>query len=257
MNAEEHRRLILEQFTQQAIPFARLPMHDLEQAHRLVLEAAAIGPQDDVLDVACGPGLITIAAARRARSAVGIDLTPAMLEVAQKRQLQSGLTNLTWMQADVESLPFPEKEFSVVMTRYSFHHFPKPLAVLREMARVCRSSGRVMIVDVVTQSAEQAQAYDHVERLRDPSHVHALSLEEFSDTFQAAGLQDMKSSFYRLETDLDELLEATRTPAEPAAKVREIFREDLTSNRLGLESHERDGRIRFAFPIAVLIARKN
>jgi SAM-dependent methyltransferase len=188
---------------------------------------------------------------------VGIDLTPAMLEVAQKRQLQSGLTNLTWMQADVESLPFPEKEFSVVMTRYSFHHFPKPLAVLREMARVCRSSGRVMIVDVVTQSAEQAQAYDHVERLRDPSHVHALSLEEFSDTFQAAGLQDMKSSFYRLETDLDELLEATRTPAEPAAKVREIFREDLTSNRLGLESHERDGRIRFAFPIAVLIARKN
>jgi ubiquinone/menaquinone biosynthesis C-methylase UbiE len=256
MDATEHRRLILEQFTQQAVPFARMPIHNAEESNRLVLDAAAIGPDDDILDVACGPGLITMAAARRARSVTGLDLTPAMLEEARKRQHQSGLTNLTWIEGDVESLPFPAGQFSVVMTRYSVHHFPDPTAVLREMVRVCRDGGRVMVVDVITTGSDQATTYDFVERLRDPSHVHALSLEEFGRAFQAAGIQKMESSFYRLETDLEELLEATRTPPGPAHEVRELFRQDLKTNALGLGTLEKNGRIRFAFPIAVLVGRK-
>ena len=84
--AEDQRRLIVDQFTRQAEPFARLPAHSTEESIRLVVEAAGIGPDDTLLAVACGPGLLACAFARTARHVTGIDLTPAMIEQARTRQ---------------------------------------------------------------------------------------------------------------------------------------------------------------------------
>jgi hypothetical protein len=56
--AAEQRRLILEQFTKQAVPFAAMPAHSNDEANRLLIDLAGIGPADRVLDVACGPGLV-------------------------------------------------------------------------------------------------------------------------------------------------------------------------------------------------------
>src|SRR5947209_4977782 len=119
---EKQRRLIVEQFTQQAVPFSQMPAHSNEESNRLLLELAAIGPADTVLDVACGPGLIACRLAEVARHVTGIDLTPAMIAEAQKRQHALGLTNLTWHAGDVLPLPFADAAFSVVVTRFSFHH---------------------------------------------------------------------------------------------------------------------------------------
>ena len=133
---EEQRRLVLDQFTRQAVPFARLPAHSTEESIRLVSEAAGIGPEDTILDVACGPGLLACAFARMARHVTGIDLTPAMIEQARALQRSEGLANLTWHVGDVASLPFPDGSFSVAFTRYSFHHLLDPAGVLAEMVRV-------------------------------------------------------------------------------------------------------------------------
>ena len=99
-----------------------------------------------------------------------------MIEQAQALQQAQGLTNLTWRIGNVLPLPFPDASFSLVFTRYSFHHLLDPEAVLAEMVRVCSPGGRVAVVDVFTSSPEQAEAFNRMERLRDPSHVRALSL---------------------------------------------------------------------------------
>ncbi|HET6936789.1 MAG TPA: methyltransferase domain-containing protein, partial [Candidatus Angelobacter sp.] len=79
-----HRDRILDQFTRQAVPFATAaPIKD-EAALNRVVRAANAGPDDTVLDVACGPGLLVCAFAKVVRQANGIDLTPAMLEQARK-----------------------------------------------------------------------------------------------------------------------------------------------------------------------------
>lgn len=174
MDAETQNRLILDQFTRQAGPFARLPAHSTEESIRLVREAAGIGADDTILDVACGPGLLACAFARSARHVTGIDLTPAMIEQARSLQRAEGLANLSWHLGDVAALPFPAGSFSVAFTRYSFHHLLDPRRVLAEMVRVTEPGGRVVVVDVYTSGPDQAAAYDHVERLRDPSHVRAL-----------------------------------------------------------------------------------
>ena len=75
-----HQDLILDQFTKQAVPFATAPGIQDEEALKLVVEFTGAGPNDTVLDVACGPGLVVCAFAPVVRHATGIDLTPAMID---------------------------------------------------------------------------------------------------------------------------------------------------------------------------------
>ena len=91
-----HRDAILDQFTRQATPFATSPGIRDEAALRLVVEFSGAGPNDTVLDVACGGGLVVCAFARVVHHATGIDLTPAMLDQARKLQAELGLSNVSW-----------------------------------------------------------------------------------------------------------------------------------------------------------------
>ena len=135
---EEQRRLILDQFTRQAVPFAEMPVHSNEESVRLLIDMAEVGPEDTVLDVACGPGLVACPLAAVAQHVAGLDLTPAMIEQARAKQRAAGLTNLTWLIGDAVPLPFADAAFTAVVTRCSFHHFLDPKAVLSEMVRACR-----------------------------------------------------------------------------------------------------------------------
>ena len=192
---DEQRQLILDQFTRQAVPFSEMHARDDAGIHRLLIETAEIGPEDEVLDVACGPGLVACEVAKVARHVTGVDLTRAMIEQAEARQSSLGLANLTWAVGDAQPLAFPDAAFSRVITRYTFHHFTDPAGVFAEMVRVCRPGGRVTVCDVFTTSPEQGEAYDRLERHRDPSHTRALQLAELDALF--AGLKDVRREFYK------------------------------------------------------------
>jgi ubiquinone/menaquinone biosynthesis C-methylase UbiE len=261
MDAARQNQLIVEQFSAQAAPFARLSAHSAEDSMRLVREAVGIGPGDVVLDVACGPGIVACDFARVAARVVGVDLTPAMIEQARALQAAKGLANLDWRVGDVSDLPFESSTFDLAFTRYSFHHMLDPSRVLGEMARVARPGGRVAVVDVYSNGPEQGAAYDRVEKLRDPSHVRALGLDELARLFSDAGLENVQTFFYGLDVNLDELLDSSFPEPGAAEEVRRIFREDVGVNRLGVNARwadDRDpGSIRFTFPIAVFVGRKS
>ena len=250
--AAEHQWLIVDQFTKQAVPFSQMQNH----SPALLLNASGVGPEDTVLDVACGPGLMACAFAKVARHVTGIDLTPAMIEQAKVLQQSHGLTNLTWQVGDVQPLPFAAASFSLVFTRYSFHHFLDPEAVLAEMVRVCAPGGRVVVVDVFTSNPEQADAYNRIEKLRDPSHVRALALEELTGLLSQAGLRNVTAHFYKHEVELEQVLLGSFPNPGDADRIRQIFAEDLGVNRLGVGAHRRDGTIHFVYPIVVLVGNK-
>jgi len=256
MDAERQNELIVEQFSAQAEPFAKFKAHSQEDAMRLVREIVGLGPDDVALDVACGPGLVACDFAEHAAWVTGIDLTPAMIEQARRLQADKGLTNLDWRIGDVSNLPFADSSFSVVFTRYSFHHLVDPARAFGEMVRVCRPEGRVAVVDVHSRNPEQGAAYDHVEKLRDPSHVRALGLDEFADLFNQAGLTDVATYFHGLDVKLDELLAASSPDEGADDEVRRIFREDAGVDRLGVNARLVDGAIQFTFPIVALVGRK-
>ena len=249
---DDHRQLILDQFTKQAVPFSQMQGHSPE----LILAVSEVRPEDNVLDVACGPGLMACTFAKAARHVTGIDLTPAMIEQAKVLQQSQGLTNLAWHIGDVLPLPFPDAAFSLVFTRYSFHHFLDPKAVLAEMVRACLPDGRVVVVDVYTSNPQQAEAYNHMEKLRDPSHVRALAMEELTKLFDDAGLQNVKTEFYKHEYGLEEILQRSFPNPGDADRIRQIFAEDLGVDRLGVGAYRKDGNIHFAFPVIIVVGHK-
>jgi ubiquinone/menaquinone biosynthesis C-methylase UbiE len=253
VDVDEQRRRILDQFTRQAVPFSEIHARDDAEVHRLLIDTAGIGPDDEVLDVACGPGLVACAVAKVARHVTGIDLTPAMLEQARSRQQSLWLTNLTWVVGDAQPLPFPDASYSRVITRYSFHHLTDPAGAFAEMVRVCRPGGRVTVADVYTTSTEQAAAYDRLERWRDPSHTHALQLGELEALF--ASLKDVRRAFYRYPVKVEELLARSFPEPGGADAFRRAVEADVGVDRLGIGAI-REGGLGFAFPVVVASGEK-
>jgi ubiquinone/menaquinone biosynthesis C-methylase UbiE len=88
---QEHKAEIVDQFSRQAIPFTQVQGH--LDAMEILPQFSGVGPEDRVLDVACGPGLVACAFARHAMEVTGMDITPAMIEQAKKHQLELGLEN--------------------------------------------------------------------------------------------------------------------------------------------------------------------
>jgi ubiquinone/menaquinone biosynthesis C-methylase UbiE len=257
MSSSKHSELILDQFTRQAVPFATAPSIKDEAALKLVVEFSGAGPADTVLDVACGPGLIVVAFARVAKHATGIDLTPAMLDRARQHAAAQGVSNVTWQQDDVLPLPYADGAFSIVTSRFAFHHFLDPLAVLKQMARVCRPGGTVVVVDSAP-APENAEAFNRMELVRDPSHVRALPLTEHLALFHAAGLPEPRVTHYRLEGELESLISRSFPKPGDDATLRQIFADSLAGDTLGIQARrDADGRIRYGYPVAVLAARRS
>jgi ubiquinone/menaquinone biosynthesis C-methylase UbiE len=251
-----HNSRILDQFTRQAAPFAAAaPIRNQEALDRIV-QWAGTGPDDTILDVACGPGLLACAFARVAKHATGIDMTPAMLEQARKTQQEQGLQNVSWEQGDVYALPFPDAHFSIVSSRFVFHHLQDPLAALKEMKRVCNPGGKIVVADMAPE-ATKADALNRAELLRDPSHLRALPEKELGALFGEAGLPSPQVSYYRLESELEELLSRSFPNEGDADRLRKIFADSLADDALGLNTRREHGKIHYGFPVAVMVAQKN
>ncbi len=249
----EHRERILDQFTRQAEPFARAQAIRSPEALERIVRMAGAGSDDTVLDVACGPGLLTCAFARIVRHAVGLDLTPAMLEQARKTQAEQGIGNVTWQSGDVLSLPYPDRHFSIVVSRFALHHLLDPLGALKEMKRVCKPGGRVVAADMAP-APDKADALNAMERLRDPSHVRAMPVEELKSLFAEAGLPAPSVDHYRLEGELEDLLQRSFPKQGDDDRVRKIFAGSLADDALDMATHRKDGRIFYSYQVAILAA---
>jgi SAM-dependent methyltransferase len=247
--------IVVDQFTRQATPFANAAAMRDEEALRLLVEFSGAGTNDTVLDVACGPGLVVAAFARACRHATGIDLTPAMIDKAREHAAALGLPNVGWRVGNVLPLPFPNRAFSVVVSRFAFHHFPDPLAVLREMARVCARPGRIVIADVAaSEDPQKAAALNAMERLRDPSHTRALPLSELRALFAQAGLGAPRETYYDVRADLEGLLKTSFPASDDTPVIRRMFEDSLANDGLGMKTRRKDGRILLSYPVAILVA---
>jgi ubiquinone/menaquinone biosynthesis C-methylase UbiE len=250
-----HEDRILDQFTRQAVPFSEAQAIRNQEALDFIVRMAEAGPADTSLDVACGPGLLASAFARVVRHAVGIDLTPAMLEQARKTQAAQRLKNVTWQRGDVNSLPYPDAHFSIVSSRFAFHHLLDPVAALKEMKRVCKPGGRVVVADMAP-APEKADAMNAEERLRDPSHVRGMPEDELRSLFAQAGLPAPRVERYRLEGELEDLLSRSFPNDGDADRVRDIFADSIADDALDLATRRENNKIFYGFPVAVLVAAK-
>jgi ubiquinone/menaquinone biosynthesis C-methylase UbiE len=253
----DHVDQIRSQFTRQARAYADTAQAKDADAHAQLVALLAPAPNANVLDVACGPGFLTLAFATRCAQAVGIDATDALLDIARANARQRGVTNVRFESGDATQLPYADGEFDVVVCRAAFHHFPTPGRVLAEMARVARRGGQVLVADIVTSTNPSfARAHNAIERLCDPTHVRALPAEQLRALFIANDLDMTVDRPGRMHYGLTEwIAHGGPTPAAEE-EIRRRFAAALAQDETGLDVREENAAVRFTHQTLVLVGRR-
>jgi SAM-dependent methyltransferase len=121
--------------------FAPLEAFTTAAAARLVRHATVHDGQR-VLDAGCGTGVAAVTAARLGARVTGLDLTPALLERARENAHIAGV-HIDWREGDVESLPFEDDSFDVVLSQFGHMFAPRPEVAIAEMLRVLKPGGTI------------------------------------------------------------------------------------------------------------------
>ena len=196
-----------------------------------------------VLDVACGAAHVSEMAAPHVRQAVGIDLTPTLLDLGAVRLREAGVTNVLLQEANAESLPFVDASFDLVFCRAALHHIGDPQRAVAEMVRTCRPGGRVVLSDLIAPSADVRDTFDHLHQLIDPSHVRAFLEEELGTLLpETLTLTYGEATAARLPIDI------ALTEQSESATVLATLRADLGGGEpTGFEPIEEDGKLVVSF----------
>ena len=155
------------------------------------LEPARLRPGDSVLDVGCGTGSLAITASRKVGptgSVHGVDAAPAMIARAMKKARRAGV-DVRFQNALAQSLPFAEASFDVVLCTVMLHHLPGEARreAVREMRRVLKPGGRVLLIDFARGSRHGLRALVHGHR-----HGH-VPPRDLIDLATGAGLRVVDS----------------------------------------------------------------
>jgi SAM-dependent methyltransferase len=103
-----------------------------------LLDAARVSARLRVLDLACGPGLVVAAAAKRGALPVGLDFSSAMVALARAER-----PGIRFEEGDAEALPFADGSFDAVVSNFGVHHVAEPVKAVREAYRVLGPGGRL------------------------------------------------------------------------------------------------------------------
>lgn len=225
----------LEQFDPQAGAYLTSAVHaggeDLAFATALLSD---LPPSSRALDIGCGAGHLAFAFARRFDEVVACDPSPSMLATVRAAAKERALeARLATREGVAEALPFDAHTFDVVGTRYSAHHWRDLPACLREMRRVLKPDGRLIVIDLLGEDDPLADTWlQSIELMRDPGHVRDRSIAEWAAALQQAGFSIDVARRFRIDLQFASWIARMRTPPELAAAIRSLQR------RASREVHE-------------------
>lgn len=216
MERSGHLREVDDAFTRQARSFAASEVASSDQLLDALLDAAEPTGGERWLDAACGPGIVTRALAGRAGRVHGIDTTEAMVQLARDAAEQAGVDNASFAVGDATRADLADASCDGAVTRFSIHHIPAPARLLKELARVVRPGGKVVVLDHVADDDAEARSWvQEVERLRDRSHWASLSPAAMTALGQRADLTLLDDRGFSFDLDFDDWL--SRGTQDPTA----------------------------------------
>lgn len=190
-----------------------------------VVEAAGIAPGQQVIDVACGTGVVARSVADRLDGrgrVVGLDVNEGMLAVARRIR-----PDIEWRQGDATDLPFPDASFDAALCQASLMYFPNQVAALREMGRVVTSEGTVAVQ--VWGSLESQPGYRLFAEIV-ARHVGPAGIELVSSYFSLGDLDVVATLFDRGGLDISSTL--TRLGTVRFGSIDEFARAEIESSPL-------------------------
>ena len=239
----EQARRVQEQFGAIAAAYVSSPGHAQgDDLDRLVAWGRELSPAR-VLDLATGGGHTALAFAPLAGSVIACDVTEPMLRAARGLLRGRGAA-AAFVTGDVEALPFRDGVFDVVTCRIAAHHFANVAAAVREVRRVLRAGGSLLLQDILGHDDAEAAAFvTEVERRRDPSHVRAYRAAEWKAFLRAAGLTPIDSAVVTKGRPWHEWTTRTRMGAQAREELEAFVLAAPERCRAAFDFRVVDGRV--------------
>jgi len=221
-----HQQAIQQQFDPQAQAYLASTVHaqgpDLAHAQQLVARHLPAS-KARVLDVGCGAGHLAFALSPHVHHVMAVDPSPGMLDTVRRAAQHRGLGHIDTVQAQADDLPFADGHFCTVATRYSAHHWTALEASLREMYRVIKPGGYLLMIDIL--GHEDALVDTHLqamEVLRDRSHVRNRSATQWQALLAEAGFTVHEQAQWPVRLEFAPWVARMQTPACQVEGIRAL-----------------------------------
>jgi ubiquinone/menaquinone biosynthesis C-methylase UbiE len=173
------------------------------------------------LDIATGGGHTAKQLSPYVTRVVATDITKEMLENTADHL--SGYSNIDYVIADAEQLPFLNHTFDIVTCRIAAHHFPHPDQFIREVKRVLKEKGKFLLIDNVAPADEKYDAFiNKLEKIRDYSHVRSLKISEWKELLSETKMEILHEQKRRKMLPYGEWVNRT-SGSEEEQKIVEEF----------------------------------
>lgn len=220
----QHDQSILQSFGPKANAYLTSSIHSQGADLGDLAEIIRATPHPIVLDLGCGAGHASFAIAPFAQEVIAYDLTQSMLDMVATTAAQRHLTNVRTQQGSVDQLPFDDRRFDWVVSRYSAHHWRDVPQALREARRVLKPAGQVCFIDAAGGPEPLFDTHlQTLELLRDPSHVRDYTEQEWLSLFQSSGFQASIVQHWRVYIEFSPWVARIGTPPDRVAALRSFW----------------------------------
>ncbi|GLC79329.1 class I SAM-dependent methyltransferase [Lacrimispora brassicae] len=178
-----------------------------------------VSPKDNdvVLDLGTGNGYLAFPLAERygAAKVIGLDIVDDTLKRNRKKVYDIGLDNLEFAAYDGTVFPFENNSVDLIITRYALHHFPDLMHSFREMYRILKLGGKIIISDPTPNKDDSCRFVDKFMQMKPDGHIRFYYLHEYKEMMMQAGFHYVSNTmteikFPRKEADkYSDILEAT------------------------------------------------
>ena len=215
-------------------------------------------PGAQALDVATGNGHAAIYLAEKGFKVIASDISTAMLQEASKLAAERKV-HIDFHEHPAEKLPYPDGSLNLVTCRMAAHHFSAPDQFIREVSRVLKTYGYLVLIDgaVPDDHVEANKWMNELEKLRDPSHVRFIPPGTWRKWCVECGLTVTQSHLESLkQPDLNWYFNVANTPPENRKKVMEMLAKAPTTVRELFKLGQEDGKIVWYWRRLTLLAGK-
>jgi len=249
--------IIRNQFNKQAENFSSWSVTQNKEYLQGYFTFCGMTQGDNLLDVACGSGEFSLFAAPHIKSAVGIDISDRMIELAQRQAFEKQINNVTFLCHNVSDIPCDDNSFSIVVCKSAFHHIDDYEKITGEMIRCCRSDGRISIQDIVAYENDHVNDFfERMERQIDISHHVSLSKDFIQGLYEQHNLTVTSTHEVGVELNFGEYLGHANQSDECRTEIQRLLETGLNDGQISEYFTTEDGELFFRRNVFMILGKK-